>query len=822
MNELLSQVDCELRMFHGGIKRAETMMSKAEEKGRAVTNPYAKEILDTYVLPLSEALRVDLGTASAGAARAHIALLKMLDVDAVAVLAVRAAINGIMKEGSESHRALGYEIGKTVHNELVLTQIEQVNPELYHTLAMDFGRRLSKDERHRMTVFKMQAAKAGIPIIEWPAGSRDQVGLYILGLLESSGMVDVDETVLVKAKTGGKLKSPRTVTLSADLIQRIDQIKSYIAITMPVYGPCVEAPKDWVTQFDGGFHTRELRRTHPTLVRHRQARHAIYKDAQMPVVLAAVNALQRTRWAVNVQMLDTVLEVAKFFSVGEVTSLADKPKPDAPDWLTDADTKEVREAWPEDRKLQFKKWKRTMAEWYTQRKLNATKYGRFYSASRAAEMFREYPAIHFVYFADSRGRLYPMTYGLNPQGSDLQKALLRFAEGKPVDTPDAIKWFHVQGANKWGFDKATLEERQQWVVDRQDLLLTFAADPVNNDGWRQASKPLQFLAWCFEYKAWVEDNSGTFVSHLPISMDGSCNGLQNLSALFRDEVGGTATNLTNNDVMQDIYGQVAEKTTARLEAAKYDDEVLEALRIKWLSHGVSRSVVKRSVMTTPYGVTKSSATDYVVEDYLKDSGVTHPFEATEFSKAARVLMDHAWPSIGDVVVKGRLAMDWLKASAKAIVKKLDPDDPVISWVSPSGFPALQAYFETEVHRISTRLHGLSKIRVLTETDDADGNRHANGLAPNFVHSMDAAHLHLTTWQCALQSIDALAMIHDDYGTHAADSQKLYNIIREQFVAMYEQHDPVADFVSRYPYIKCPPEKGSLDIREVLKSRYFFS
>lgn len=29
-------------------------------------------------------------------------------------------------------------------------------------------------------------------------------------------------------------------------------------------------------------------------------------------------------------------------------------------------------------------------------------------------------------------------------------------------------------------------------------------------------------------------------------MDGSCNGLQNLSALFRDEIGGQATNLTAN------------------------------------------------------------------------------------------------------------------------------------------------------------------------------------------------------------------------------------------------------------------------------------
>lgn len=812
--ERLTQVECELRMYHGGIKRAEAMMQKAEDKGRAVTNPYAKEILDEYVLPLANAVRAELDVSRAGRRQAHASLLAGLDPDAVALLAVRTALNCFFKERDKSHtRSMAYEIGKAVHNELVLVQIEEHNPALYHTLAKDFGRRLSKDERHRMTVFKMQAREAGILVVEWPVGSRDQVGMYLLGLLEAAGMVEIGAQTVKHGKN-----ELRPVTLSIELLERIDQVKSYIAITMPVFGPCVEPPKDWVTPNDGGFHTRELRRTHPTLVRHRLARTALYRDAQMPVVLEAANALQRTAWQVNERMLDIILNVAKNFSAGEITSLADLPKPDAPAWLTpDTDKATLSE----EKQQEFKRWKRKMADWYTERKLLATKYGRFYSASRAAEMFRGYPAIYFVHFADSRGRLYPMTYGLNPQGSDLQKALIRFSKGLPVDTPEAIMWFHVQGANKWGFDKATLKERQQWVVDRQDLLLSFAEDPINNVGWRDADCPLQFLAWCLEYRDWVKDTNGSFVSHLPISMDGSCNGLQNLSALLRDEIGGAATNLTANTQMQDIYKRVAEVATTRLQTTSLEGTD-EDLRRRWLEHGVSRKVVKRSVMTTPYGVTKRSAIDYVIEDYLKDSTVSHPFDRTEFMRAATVLMDAVWPSIGDVVVKGREAMDWLKRSARFILKTLDPDDPVISWISPSGFPASQAYFEVEVHRINTRLHGITKVRVVTESDEADDSKHANGLAPNFVHSMDAAHLHLTTSQCARRGIDALAMIHDDYGTHAANAQKLYEIIREQFVAMYENHDPIKSFEEKYPCVPPAPSRGSLDIREVLQSPYFFS
>jgi DNA-directed RNA polymerase len=354
----------------------------------------------------------------------------------------------------------------------------------------------------------------------------------------------------------------------------------------------------------------------------------------------------------------------------------------------------------------------------------------------------------------------------------------------------------------------------------KDLIEEFAADPLNNRGWKEASDPIQFLAWCLEFRRWRQQPSG-FVSHLPISMDGSCNGLQNLSALLRDEVGGAATNLTVSSVMQDIYKRVADAAAVRMTAHVYEEPIKESIRARWLAHGINRTVVKRSVMTTPYGVTKRAAVDYVVDDYLK-AGKAECFDKVEWMMAAAVLMDFVWPAIGDVVVKGREAMDWLKACSRSILKThAKGDDSIITWTSPSGFPACQAYYAAEVHRINTKLHGEMKIRVMTEIDEPDAARHCNGMAPNFVHSMDAAHLHLTTAACSTR-IDAVAMIHDDYGTHAANAQFLYETIREQFVLMYEQHDPIREFADKYPGTPAPPSKGGLDIREVLKSRFFFS
>jgi DNA-directed RNA polymerase len=823
---LLTQQQVEDTMYYGGIKRAKARMAMAEEKGSAERNPYAATVFRNYVLPLSEILFAEVMKPVAGRRSAHSQLLRSLDLDAVALLTVRTVLSTLLSNDVKTLRPLGYAVGKIIHCELVLAQIQHLSPELYHTLATDFQRKKSKDVRHRMTVFRMQAEKNGIPIEEWDTGARDQVGLYLLDHLARLGMIHIDSPP-VEATSGKKIagkRPPLEVRLSDDVLETVSQIKGIVEITSPVYGPCVEPPRDWTTWADGGFHTSDMRRVHPYLVKAPSASRALLKDHAMPRVLRAANALQKTAWRVNGEILDVVMQVAQHTNIGEVVTLRDEGRPVPPEWLA---TTEKGADLTDGQQQEFRDWKRLMAEWYTKRKLMGVQYGRFYSATRAATTFRDYPELFFVYFADSRGRFYPLTYGVNPQGSDLQKALLQFAHGMRLDTPEAVKWFMIHGANKFGFDKAPLLERAAWYKERHLLLMAMASDPVNNTGWHEADNPLQFLAWVLEYAEYMIDPQG-FESRIAVSMDGSCNGLQNFSAMLRDEVGGRATNLTNNKIMEDIYRRVAEAATKRMaspEVAGEDDEKA-ALRLtivsKWLKQGIDRSAVKRSVMTTPYGVTKRSAVKYVIEDYLR-KGKAPVFDPKEYYEAASVLMDYVWPAIGDVVIKSREAMDWLSKCALLISKGKNPvDEGVISWVTPSGFLSTQAYYEANEHRISTRIHGTTRIKVMSESDTPAASKHASGLAPNFVHSMDASHLHLTTERAYENGIDALAMIHDDYGTHAANAEKLFHLIRECFVDMYEQNDPIKDFADKYPQCPIPPTKGALDLREVLESDYFFS
>ncbi|MFO7945906.1 MAG: DNA-directed RNA polymerase, partial [Armatimonadota bacterium] len=119
--------------------------------------------------------------------------------------------------------------------------------------------------------------------------------------------------------------------------------------------------------------------------------------------------------------------------------------------------------------------------------------------------------------------------------------------------------------------------------------------------------------------------------HLPVAADGSCNGLQNFSALLRDKVGGKATNLLPTDIPEDIYSEVASVVTKKLKEKALDPEDTHAA--EWLRIGVSRKITKKPVMTLPYGSTLSSCTESV-EEWLMEHRAQHTWESLPLTKAA--------------------------------------------------------------------------------------------------------------------------------------------------------------------------------------------
>ena len=104
------------------------------------------------------------------------------------------------------------------------------------------------------------------------------------------------------------------------------------------------------------------------------------------------------------------------------------------------------------------------------------------------------------------------------------------------------------------------------------------------------------------------------------------------------------------------------------------------------------------------------------------------------------------------------------------------------------------------------------------------------MAPNWVHSCDAAHLQLSVARAKEEGIDSFMLIHDSFGTHCADVGRFGSIIREAMVEIYER-DVVHDLYLQLRKqllpedredFPLPPAKGTMDISDSLESRYSFA
>jgi len=617
----------------------------------------------------------------------------------------------------------------------------------------------------------------------------------------------------------------------------------------PDYYPCIIPPQPWTSMYDGGYWYQ-----HPdittTLIKSRdkeylRAVNSLLINGHLEEVRHAVNALQATAWKVDTDILE--IAEAVWNAGGDRADLPPQDFHHLPlcpvcgKDITDSASALIKhECFETCDKEIFKAWKKQAKE---VRELNAREQGKRISVAKTlkiAKTMSRYDQFFFPYQLDFRGRIYTIPAYLTPQGTDLAKGLLRFAEAKPLGNMQAVKWLAVHVSNTYGNDKVSLDDRYSWTVQNQEKILACAEDPLENDWWMDADSPFCFLAACKEWAGYVAEGLA-FRSSLPIAMDGTCNGLQIFSLILRDEIGGQAVNLVPDDKPNDIYGIVAQKVIDRIlsdsenkaldvdietDSGKMkfnrfrDAKVLRELHI-------TRKTTKRQVMVMPYGGTMQSCIEYTRE-WLEGQNVWHKNSA-EFRRYSLVLARYIWDEIGTTVVKAREAMDYLQSIARA-VNKLDRP---IYWETPCGLPIKQGYRKYKTERVRT-LIGDEMILIHNPTDEVGYNKvkQANSISPNFVHSFDAAALQKTVFDCVSQGIHSFAMIHDSYGTHAADAPLLAKTLRETFVSMFGHTDQLKIFEENLLKQNCDgliaedlpsrPSFGNLDVEEVKNSLFFFA
>lgn len=573
----------------------------------------------------------------------------------------------------------------------------------------------------------------------------------------------------------------------------------------------IEPPKPWSSLTKGGFHSPRLANSFIKT----SVDIGDFSFNEMKDTVDAVNNLQNTAWEINTDLLEIMqyafvnrLNWGKLPSPIEIASVP-YPFPDLKRADLNEDQLAIVKAWASHKCLQHDEFHSEVSRYLTlNRVLNE------------AKRFKEYDRLYFAYQVDFRGRIYPMAANLHPQGAKFVKPLLRFAEGKVINTELAKKYLALQGANTYGKDKLRLDEKYIWVMANESKIFKSAQDPITEEFWKTADEPWSFLAFCFEWKAYRQ-NPLTFLSKLPVALDGSCNGLQHLSAMMRDEVGGKEVNLTANYNKEDIYTAVKKVTDKKLLEDGSD------LAKRLLSFGIDRSTCKRPVMIVPYAGTQSACRQYISDDFEERGGRSE--FGTDFDSALSLATSVVWGAIGDVVLKGREVMTWFKKAAREAIKA--SEGASLSWVTPNGFKVVQkrVKMREELHQTSLgeRIPVRLSFRLKVETDLVDISGHTSAVSPNFIHSLDACALQNTVLMASKSGVNSLAMIHDSYGTHAADTEKLAYFIRKSFFDIYNENDVLAQWILSQPIAaqaKFPelPTKGSLDLNEVFNSEHFFA
>lgn len=742
------------------------------------------------------------------------------------------------------HRELGHKVEARYHIEQKrLNGVLDKTSEVYKHYCEMMVKGNSSDNPRQMWQrivhhCRRDGASMDIQSIAWPKAAVNGVGKFLYNILKNDLKVNVNATApgnrpakLVPAfyalyryetKIAKEQIKPHPVLVK--LFRKSQQnLLNFDINLIPMLCP----PQPWSTPVNGGYilAKSELIRL-PNQAHQQTERISNTEPKDIYPTLDSLNQLASIPWRINGTVLDIVLEI---FNKGGNAKL-DVPEP--PSSLPP-----IEETTPRNQMSGYEKF-----DMMRKKTNHRRKQGDMYSLWCDA-LYRLSLANHFrdkVFWLpqniDFRGRVYPIPPHLNHLGHDLARSLMVFDQKKPLG-PDGYNWLKLHCINLTGLKKReSIRNRLLYADEIMDDILDSADHPlIGKMWWSHSDEPWQTLACCIEIaKVHRCPDPTEFLSDFPIHQDGSCNGLQHYAALGRDTAGAISVNLSTSDVPQDVYSAVA----ALVEENRAKDATNNVQIAKILEGFIKRKVIKQTVMTTVYGVTRYGARKQIARqlEYID-----------EFPK------DWVWPASCYLTVKTFNALSEMFTSAKEIQDWFTDCARLISavrgqnveWITPLGLPVVQPYNKRD-RTISCKSVKIPELVVMDCYEKPNIMKQKNAFPPNFVHSLDSSHMMLTSLHCERAGLTFIS-VHDCYWTHACTVPTMNKICREQFVALHSKpilEDLSKFLVQKYSYDKKEitndgsvidltkrklnlilqqyPNKGDFDLRQVLESVYFFS
>jgi len=419
----------------------------------------------------------------------------------------------------------------------------------------------------------------------------------------------------------------------------------------------------------------------------------------------------------------------------------------------------------------------------------------------------------------------------------------------------------VEGLDTISVDKMTLNDRANWTENNLDDIIG-KSDSLQ----MEAEKPVVFLACCIEWVRYLSDPTG-YLSHLPIQIDGSNNGWQHLGAMSKDTETGELVGLVPSKLQKDFYVATAKELIKTMpEWFKQKNMPMKHIR---------KGISKRGSMTRAYSAgEKTMATNMYADCYQENFTETYGITVDDCNKLSHNLIgaiNKVCPGpletmtflqklaafeIGSyrIYKDGKVAQKHyaaLKKELKALKYKKNKTDEelqrlselvsdqqtyesrlvegngsaVLEWITPSGFQVIYENWVQRSIKVKGTINGVGRIThaAFERTEMPNIKGFMSGISPNFVHSMDAAHMAIIidNWE------GDFAAVHDAFASHASDIPDLLSITKEAFIAIYEMenfYDYIENTIlsDRSNLTVEQPSRGNLQLGDVRDSDYFFA
>lgn len=815
---IVRQLELEDKYLERSFMRSQVMVQEALASGRASTlSPIKRLIIAAFDTTVQA---IDAKKASASNNSKYGKILNRVDTEVLACITLDITMSTAFigaehkyTRGDRPSRVhatfqqVAASIGKAVQTELLAGRIKAVSAPYLDTVNEYIKGNRTKSIQHILRTYRASAVALNIDYHPWTNEENIRVGGDLLEAVFATGLFVWD---VIHNKGTYLLPHPN---IQAHVEPILAELK--LVVDVP---PMLCKPIPHTTLYDGGYLRPEsgvykctYKNRHITKREEREVARAF---ANAPVLKSALNKLQEVPYRINKFIL---LKLKEARACGCSVGIPSSAPPPHPEWALNGIDPDL---YSDVEATAFKEWKSSKVVWYKDNVKRKSNLRRLNHSMDFAEEFKDEPVLYFPTCVDWRYRIY-FKSTFNPQGDDVQKALLEFGEAKPLGSR-GLFWLKVQVATCIGIDDVIFEKRVEWVDANIKHIRDMVEEPFYHSLFHKAAdeSPWQFLAAAHELvQALDSPNPEEFMSRIPVAMDATNSGGQHYAGMLRDPIAGELCNLywTGRDTKADLYMDVVERTKKFLASAESTRDTM-VCNWYWREHDITRGMAKRPTMTFVYSATATSRAKYIADEAISIG--YEGIEGYSINKLSYYLGKIMEKAIQQANPAATEAMKFFQDICGRI-----PENSYFKWITPVGGLMINKYPVRKQKRLRFNGMGLNNPMVYGQDNNTNNiNKAKLGIAPNIIHSLDGSHLAMIV---AVYE-GYIIPIHDSLATHACDVDTMHRIIREQFVKLYTENDIIeqvkeaAKKQGAFIYDVITPKKGDLDITRVLTSPFFFS